>query len=220
MFLLLNQTKILWSALFLLCVLGVRRSRPQWLALLLLFISACLLTLDKVGETSVVQDWSQLPLWGVAAALLAALMSGFNAMGSEYIMRMMPQRRNAMLFTTELAVCKIVLLGVLSYYQHTQRDSEDDRGFFHGVNPKSFVLWGASALGGICVSAVSAHAGGDWKAYSLIAGLFLSGAYNYYGKDSPLSLLKLLAVGLVALSVYTFNAYPLRLAAASKSKVL
>jgi hypothetical protein len=200
-------------------VLGVQRSWPQWLALLLLFISACLLTLDKAGESTVVKDLSQLPLLGVAAALVSALLSGFNAMGSEYIMRMMPQRRNAMLFTTELAGCKILLLGVLAYYQHTQPIGDGGVGFFHGVTPRAFVLWGASALGGICVSAVSAHAGGDWKAYSLIAGLFLSGTYNYFGKDLPLSLMKLLAVGLVVLSVYTFNAFPLR-PAVGKTKVL
>jgi drug/metabolite transporter (DMT)-like permease len=117
-FLLLNQTKTVWGAVFLWLVVGQERSRGQWGALVLMFLSAMLLSYDSAsshptttaeeGAAGSLQWLLAQPLWGVLAALGAAFISGFNCMCTEYYTRMMPRKRPAMLFACELSLLKVL----------------------------------------------------------------------------------------------------------------
>lgn len=208
-FLLLNQTKTVWSAVFLWVALDVRRSRHQWLALFLLFLSACLLTYDDFLQKSSAGSEGPgmgLQLWGVAATLGAAFISGVNAMIGENLTRLTAVKRPAMLFATELAVMKIIILIAASSYSGGRTTA---RGFFDGVEAKSFVLFTMYAMGGICVALLVSNAGGDWKGYSLIAGLCISSVYGYAFKHVAFGPIKLLSIAIVAISLYIYNAFPL-----------
>jgi UDP-sugar transporter A1/2/3 len=207
-FLLLNQTKILWGALFLWAVLRVQRSQLQWVALLMMFCGAISLSYDSTkkaveGSATSTGFWNQ-PVWGIAAALGSAIISGFNQMLSEYITRIQPYRRPEMLFATELAAYKIVFMSAIYYFQ-----GDHVGGFWVGMEVRPVVLLGVIAAGGICVALVNAQAGGDWKGYSLIAGLCFSSTIEFFLRsDEGISLVKVTSVLVIIFSVYIYNRFP------------
>lgn len=209
-FLLLNQTKILWGALFLWGVLGVQRSRAQWIALLMMFCGAISLSYDSTKKavestSSPVSIWNQ-PIWGIAAALGSAIISGFNQMLSEYITRIKPYRRPEMLFASELAAYKIVFMSILYYFSGAHPG-----GFWVGMELRPVILLGVIAAGGICVALVNAQAGGDWKGYSLIAGLCVSSTIEFLLRsDEGISIVKVMSVLVIIFSVYIYNRFPVK----------
>jgi UDP-sugar transporter A1/2/3 len=209
-FLLLNQTKILWGALFLWGVLGVQRSRAQWVALLMMFFGAIFLSYDstqravKSSTTDTASFWNQ-PVWGIAAALGSAVISGFNQMLSEYITRIKPYRRPEMLFASELAAYKILFMSFIYFYL----SGAHPQGFWAGMELRPVVLLAVIAAGGICVALVNAQAGGDWKGYSLIAGLCFSSTIEFFlHSDEGISLLEVASILIIISSVYIYNRFP------------
>jgi len=209
-FLVLNQTKILFGALFLWVVLRVQRSEAQWLGLFMMFVGAVMLSYDSTkeavrgsGSVSLVDQ----PVWGIAAALGAAVISGFNQMMSEYITRIKPYRRPEMLFASELAVYKIVFMTIFYF-----AGPPNERGFWVGIEARTLLLLAVVAAGGLCVALVSAQAGGDWKGYSLIAGLIFSCVMDFFfvRTDQGVHWVKLGSILIIIVSVYIYNRFPVK----------
>lgn len=119
MFNLVNQTKLIWTALFVYLVLAKPQSNMQMLALLMLMVSAVLLTAAPSDQGSSVPT----SLWsGIVPNLVAAVLSGLAAALSQYAtqspklgrcvktlhtIELMELIRSGYVFTMELCVFQV-----------------------------------------------------------------------------------------------------------------
>ena len=103
---LLNQTKLIWTAVFVLLLLKKRQTFVQWCALSLLFAAAVLLSLAKSGDEDAAKKGSYV--LGCFAALVAALLSGLASACCQWALQV--GGRDSYLFSAELgffSICAI-----------------------------------------------------------------------------------------------------------------
>ena len=115
-----NQTKFVFTAVFLFMLYGKRQSRLQVLALGMIFSAAVLLTLGKQGaasnsEPGVGGDGGESAppnslLFGYLPCALAAMLSGVASAYSENIFR--THKKNALMYSVELAGFSVLVLVV------------------------------------------------------------------------------------------------------------
>ena len=109
----LNQTKMLFTALFVYLMLGRRQSPVQCCALVLLSFSGVLVSLSE-ARASQPQSASAESFWmGIFCIVSASALSGFGGAVSEWVLQR--EQRNSYLFSCEMAVlgCLAILLSRL-----------------------------------------------------------------------------------------------------------
>lgn len=181
-FIVLNQTKTLSAALCCYLVMGRKQSLVQILSLFLLLLSALvmksLVSLDSLLSGSAplqVPDWHSAH-WakGVAPIMLASLLSGLSGALSQKDLQAKGGGRNAYLFSMELSIASICILGCsLVLSPDGKRIAED--GFWHEWTVFTWIPIFTSAMGGIIVGLVTKYVGSVRKGFALILGIFLSG---------------------------------------------
>eukprot|EP00501_MAST-03F_sp_TOSAG23-6_P002337 GSMAST32.ASY1.ANO1.2439.1 assembled CDS len=151
---LLNQTKILFTAIMLYFVLGRRQSLTQCFALVMLLISGTLLCLKEKGEANNVDGLRPNSLYyGVLPALASAVMSGTASALSQKAMQG-TGNRNAYLYTCELCGIGIcVLVFGLIVRGETILDTSQ-------LTMYSYIPIITNALGGVIIGQVIKHLGG------------------------------------------------------------
>lgn len=195
----LNQTKILWTALCCYFVMGKKQTNVQSLSLVLLLLSA--LVIEKVlcfqsimtflggGGMSLLGLSQPMQLGrrfthGVIPVLFASFLSGLagaltqkNLQGitkSNGDLSNKRQPKNTYLFSMELtAASVIVLLASLLFSSDGKMMSEN--GFFYRWTPQTMIPILTNSFGGILVGMVTKHAGSVRKGFALIFGILLSG---------------------------------------------
>uniref|UniRef100_A0A7S2YRJ9 Sugar phosphate transporter domain-containing protein n=1 Tax=Entomoneis paludosa TaxID=265537 RepID=A0A7S2YRJ9_9STRA len=142
------------------------------------------LTMDASGDSNTPQTllMSLLPAgWnaqrffdGVAPILLASFISGLAGALSQMNLQKSTGARNAYLFSMELCVASILLLGG-SLLISSDGQLILQKGFFHGWTPSTLIPIVTNAMGGIVVGLVTKYAGSVRKGFALIFGILLSG---------------------------------------------
>lgn len=201
LYLIINQTKIVWAAVLLRLLVGLMRSTLQWVALILLSFASVLYTVDfdKAGSGGFESlTWST----GACFAVVVAMLSGINQTLVERTVRFANKRRDMLLFSLELCVYKVILVMFSLMMKERTHD------WFEGMTGLTLSLFALNGLGGVCVAMVNAHAGGDWKGYVLIAGLILSGTWSCAVGLTHTTWNKLASVAVVSLSLYMYNTFP------------
>ena len=105
----LNQTKMLFAALFVYFILGRRQSPVQCFALLLLAVSGVLVSLSEAGVVNP-QRSSDNSWTGIFCIVSASALSGLGGAISEWVLQR--QQRNSYLFSCEMAVLGCAAIGV------------------------------------------------------------------------------------------------------------
>lgn len=210
LYLIINQSKTLWAALLLRFFVGVIRSEMQWIALTLLPIASLLYSLDS----HMAKHDAQLSLsslhWslGASAALGTAAFSSINQTWVEVVLRHSSNKnfkRDSLLFSFELSCYKAMMVSWWMLFE-----GKNVGLLMEGMNGWSLVLITVNGVGGLAVAMVNAHAGGDWKGYALIGGITLSGAWSYIVLDGAMTSTKFTAMCLVVVSLYCYNAFPVK----------
>ncbi|GLE02020.1 hypothetical protein PINS_up023645 [Pythium insidiosum] len=221
----LNQTKIIWTALLVYLMLRRYQSRQQIVALTILCGAAVLMTTGKSSEKKASSanapgsDGADAAFFtGAYQALIAAILS---ALAGTIIQRaLQSQKRNAYVVTIELSI-----LGELTIFLWTITTT--DNGFFskpkdptaHTNAPSGESLWAGwtimtvftlfcQAAGGVLVGFVIKHCGNVEKSFAVVAGMIITALLETQYNNKPFGMRGVIAVVMVATATIMYTLYP------------
>ena len=219
LFNLLNQTKIIFTAVMVYAFMGRRQSRAQVVALTMVLVVGVVLSLpddfsegaagnarDAAADDGVAGAY----FWyGIVPTLAAAVLSGFASGWSQRVMQG-KARRHAYLFSAELSLfSSLFLLGKMLH---------SGGGSFGSVrlriealitsNPSVWIPLATNAVGGIFVGQVIKYAGGVRKSFSVIVGIITTGLAEWMWFGEALSPKIGVCVPIVVVAMYVYATNP------------
>eukprot|EP00808_Paulinella_micropora_P027969 g28752.t1 len=217
---LLNQTKVLWTALFLYLLLGKRQSLQQISALLVLILAALLLVSPAKERHASPNELNYLAL---TASFAATVTSGVCATLVQSALQ--GKQRNSSLYNIELGLYgSLPLLGTLLWEepgsaellhsppQHTVAFVQGwGRSLLARIAGAPYSVWVpvvVSGLGGINVGLVSKYCGGIRKTFGLIGGLIVTGFARAWIYQEPMTANLFIALILTCVAIYVHSSYP------------
>ncbi|GAB9475466.1 Cmp-sialic acid transporter 5-like [Globisporangium polare] len=215
---LVNQTKLLWTALFVYLLLGKRFSVQQCGAMLVLLSAAVLLSLAKDGGDSGNRSAEKESVasfeLGLLPVLIASILSGVGAAITQRSMQL--HQRDAALVTIELSVYGSVFLvlpmlwSALSSPASLSTDSSDSlfASLLDGCDAYTLIPVVTNAFGGLLVGTVTKHVGGVLKSFALICGIAFTAFVESYVYGAVLPTEVYVAAALVAFSLFLYSSYP------------
>lgn len=204
-----NQTKMIFTALFVFLVMRRGQSRMQCVALCLLFIAAAIVTLSQTRAKEAEHNGhdSRDPRLGIACIFLASSLSGLGAAISEWALQR--AKRDSYLFSAELAALSFFAVAVnVALDLNGDGARAQAGGLFNHWDAWTFVPNLTQGLGGIVVGLITKVSGSVRKGFAVIVGLILSSFFQRWVSGTPLPSSLTVAVPLVALSVYLHASYP------------
>ncbi|GMG14651.1 unnamed protein product [Phytophthora fragariaefolia] len=212
----LNQTKIIWTALLVYVLLGRRQSPLQIVALALLCVAAVLMTASWEDEQREPEGDARATdaaaFTGMYQALLGAVLS---ALAGSIIQRALQrEKRNQYMVTVELSCLGEMTLLALALVQgglmptttgSGEGDSQDN--MWEGWTIMTLAALMCQALGGVLVGFVIRDCGNVEKSFAVVGGMGLTALLETYFNGKPFGHNALVAMALVAIStsVYTLN---------------
>lgn len=213
---LVNQTKLLWTALFVYLLLGKRFSVQQCGAMLVLLSAAVLLSLAKDNSSNRNAEKEPVASFelGLLPVLLASILSGVGAAITQRSMQL--HQRDAALVTIELSVYGSVFLvlpmlwSALSSPASLTIDSSDSlvTSLLDGCDAYTLIPVVTNAFGGLLVGTVTKHVGGVLKSFALICGIAFTAFVESYVYGAVLPTEVYVAAMLVAFSLFLYSSYP------------
>ncbi|PIA55207.1 hypothetical protein AQUCO_00800140v1 [Aquilegia coerulea] len=129
-FSMLNQTKLLFTALFTYLILRQKQSFQQMGALVLLIIAAVLLSLgESSGKGSSGNDPDQILFQGIIPVLVASVLSGMASALCQWASQV--KKRTSYLMTIEMSIVGCMCL-LASTYKSPDGEAIRRHGFFYG----------------------------------------------------------------------------------------
>ena len=209
---LLNQTKIIFTAVMVYVFMGRRQSGKQVIALAMVLVVGVVLSLpenfmdlaEATNSENNVEFWS-----GVMPTLAAALLSGVASGWSQRVMQGRA-RRHAYLFSAELSFFSAVyLLGKMIQGSGGSFDAVFSRiNVLISENPNVWIPLVTNAVGGIFVGQVIKYAGGVRKSFAVILGIITTGIAEWCWIGIPLSPKIGICVPIVVVAMYTYATNP------------
>ena len=222
---LLNQTKLIWTAVFVLVLLKRRQTAGQWCALAMLFVAAVLLSVAKSDEDGGAgrEVSGRAHLFGCAAALGAAMLSGLASACCQWALQV--GGRDSFLFSAELgffSICALFLtLGVeLATGWPAGGDAQQMLtmgSVWASLDARTMVPILVNACGGVVVGLLTKFSGSVVKSYALIAGILLSTMLQMYFGGGGLTWQSKAAAPLVVVAMYLNFAFKAKKKGGAKS---
>ncbi|KAM0936912.1 putative nucleotide-sugar transporter [Dioscorea sansibarensis] len=205
-FSILNQTKLIFTALFTYVILGHKQSHQQVGALVLLVIAAILLSVGEgSGKGSSGNNPDQVLLLGIIPVLVASVLSGLASSLCQWASQV--KKHTSYLMTVEMS-----LIGSLCLLASTHKSPDGEAirkfGFFHGWTIWTLIPVIMNAVGGILVGLVTAYAGGVRKGFVIVSALLVTALLQFVFDGKPPSHYCLLALPLVVTSIIIYQKYP------------
>lgn len=167
---LLNQTKLVFTGLFMFVFLGSKQSKQQVGALFMLLIAATLLSLGKKAPKGSEARENSFFL-GVVPILIASILSGLASTLCQWAVQV--KKRSTYLMTVEMsAIGSFVLFA--SMLQSPDGVAIKEKGFLYGWTPLTFLPVFSNAIGGILVGLVTMYAGGVKKGFVVVSALLVT----------------------------------------------
>jgi len=218
MFNLLNQTKIIFTAVCVYFVVGKRQSSMQMVALAMVLGVGIVLSLPPSKDSSPstnnadkvdMIDTTTFDLWyGVLPTLIAAFLSGIASAWSQKVMQG-KKRRSASMFSAELSFfSSMFLFGKMLSVTGNVGDVIARIQTLVAQNPNIWIPLCTNAVGGLFVGQVIKHAGGVRKSFSVMAGIIMTGAAEWFMFSTPLSVRMLFCLPIAIASMYLYATYP------------
>jgi UDP-sugar transporter A1/2/3 len=197
----LNQTKMIWSAVFLFLMLGKRQSLQQVGSLAMLTVAAVLLTTHH-GSGAAVEDSL---FYGVVPICLASITSGFATVLTQ---KPLQSGRNTYLFSAELGCYTsfILFVGIVLSPERISIVLDPLRGW----TAPTFLPALLSAAGGIVIGFVTKYAGGVRKGFAIVGGILLTAMIDVQRGRIEMEWRIWLALPLVFFSTLIHSMYPHR----------
>ena len=171
---LINQAKLLTTAVIAFLILGQRQTTRQMIALTCLFTSAVLAV--SSGESTNQVEGNRVV--GLVAVITGTCLSGFGAVMSERAVRI--SNRNSLLFSAELGLIGLVFLTCSSLWNGEWSSIQAAGGIWlEGPGSLRGLIPGVTqALGGLVIGHVTKHSGSVKKGLAVIVGLLLTAALS------------------------------------------
>lgn len=213
-FSMLNQSKLLFTALFMFLILRHRQSSYQIGALMLLLVAALLLCVGESSSrgSSPKGAHGEAILLGVLPVLVASVISGLASTLCQWASQV--KRRSSYLMTVEMSAIGTLCL-LVSMLWSPDGQSIRKHGFFYGWNFYTFVPVFTNAIGGILVGLVTTSAGGVRKGFVIVTALLVTALLQLVFEGKIPSTHTLSAMPLVLSSVIIYQRYPYK----AKSKM-
>ncbi|KAG8345340.1 putative Nucleotide sugar transporter EamA like transporter family UAA transporter family [Trypanosoma vivax] len=209
-----SQTKLLFTAVLSVLMLGRRLTPMQWVSLLVLAFGV-LLTQRQDWSVSVATHASnQRPFIGVLACLTSALSSSYATVYFEKITKTTTPSlavRNIHLstFSVPFAVASMFVVDVLPSWNNDGKNSSRKQfHFWRGYDQwLTIVLVFIHALGGLLVSAVTKYADNVVKGFATGIAVILSGILSSFIWHMPMSFSFILGSSLITFSTILYDRY-------------
>ncbi|GAB9464078.1 hypothetical protein Gpo141_00001519 [Globisporangium polare] len=227
----LNQTKIIWTALLVYLMLRRYQSRQQILALTILCAAAVLMTTSsskpssKEGGDKANGITDAAFFTGAYQALIAAILS---ALAGTIIQRALQnQKRNAYVVTIELSVLgELTILlwsltsgvGLMSkpnastevhgLTTHNTSGHDSSVGMWDGWTVMTFFTLLCQATGGMVVGFVIKYCGNVEKSFAVVFGMIITALLENRYNGKPFGERGLIAIAMVAASTVMYTMYP------------
>jgi len=185
----LNQTKLLWTAAFVVLRKQRQFTFREWVALTMILLASVLTACD--GDALRAE-----PYWGrcqgIACACLAAMCSAFGAVLTE---EALVKGRDPFLLSAELALGGLGTLFVTFPFTMLEQGTAER---FYGWTWATLLPLFTHAGGGILVGIVTKHLGSVNKAILMVVSLLLTGTLKVLIDHRLPSVPSMLSIGLVA----------------------
>lgn len=205
-FSMLNQTKLLFTALFMFVILRHRQSTHQIGALMLLLCSALLLCIGEGKSGGSRKEAHEKAFFlGVIPVLAASVISGLASTLCQWAAQV--KKRSSYLMTVEMSSIGTACL-LISMLWSPDGENIRKHGFFSGWTPLTFVPVFTNAIGGILVGLVTSAAGGVRKGFVIVSALLITALLQLIFDGTPPSLYTLYSMPMVVSSVIIYQRYP------------
>ncbi|GMI98059.1 REPRESSOR OF CYTOKININ DEFICIENCY 1 [Hibiscus trionum] len=207
-FSMLNQTKILFTALFTFIILRQRQSIHQIGALFLLILAAVLLSIGEgSSKASSSGDPEQILFYGIVPVLVGSVLSGLASSLCQWASQV--KKHSSYLMTIEMSI-----VGCLCLLASTSKSPDGEairrHGFFYGWTPLTVIPVVTNALGGILVGLITTLAGGVTKGFVIVSALLVTAMLQFLFEGKPPSTYSLVALPLIISSISIYQKYPYR----------
>ncbi|OQR87431.1 CMP-sialic acid transporter 5-like [Achlya hypogyna] len=199
---LINQTKLLWTAVFVYLLLHKPFSVQQCGAMVMLVVASVLLSGGNADDADVDAALTMDRFYyGYVPVVGASVLSGVGAALTQQSLQ--THGRDASVVTMELCVYgALFLVANLVASPGAVVD-------LTGWTPYTLIPVVTNAMGGLLVGTVTQLAGGIMKSYALIGGILLTGIVEAALSDAAvLSPRVYIATALVIASMYIYSMYP------------
>nr|GEV33257.1 CMP-sialic acid transporter 5 [Tanacetum cinerariifolium] len=202
-FSMLNQTKLIFTALFTYMILRQKQSIQQIGALFILILAAVLLS---IGEGSRKDYGSgnadEVVLYGIVPVLIASVLSGLASALCQWASQV--KKHSSYLMTVEMSMVGSLCL-LASTYKSPDGEAMRQHGFFYGWTPFTMIPVFINAVGGILVGLVTSYAGGVRKGFVIVSALLVTALLQFVFDGEPPSLFCLFALPLVTMSISIYQ---------------
>eukprot|EP01105_Mastigella_eilhardi_P021326 TRINITY_DN5159_c0_g1_i2.p1 TRINITY_DN5159_c0_g1~~TRINITY_DN5159_c0_g1_i2.p1 ORF type:complete len:302 (+),score=64.52 TRINITY_DN5159_c0_g1_i2:41-946(+) len=164
----LNQTKLLWTAMFSYLILGKKQTFHQMIALGILFLSALILA---VGEAEAAMTAGVSLFSGVLPAAMAALLSAFAGTLCEVALK--KRGKNVLTYSAELGAFTALSILPVAYMTGGARATSMATMLTSGWDLKAVIPVLTNLLGGVLSGVVTKMHGATAKAKAAVAGMVL-----------------------------------------------
>lgn len=212
---LLNQTKTIWSAIFVYILMGKRQSIQQMAALGIICMCGARLSMISAKENSSSDNHSFW--WGVIPLLLASACSGLAGGLSQRVLQ--HNNRSSLIYSIELSFyINFFLLQATTLASGFAAASEAQNagGFFRSWTPSTCIPILTNASGGLIVGLVTKHAGAVQKGFAVVGGIIITAVLRTLVLDEDLAVDVWIALPLVISAVVLYGRYPAKPRASQK----
>ncbi|CAA2933841.1 CMP-sialic acid transporter 5 [Olea europaea subsp. europaea] len=207
-FSMLNQTKLIFTALFTYLILRQKQSIQQYGALLVLIIAAILLSIGEGSSKAYSTSNPDIIFRGIVPVLVASVLSGLASALCQWASQV--KKHSSYLMTVEMSVIGSVCL-LASAYKSPDGIAIRQYGFFYGWTPLTWIPVILNAIGGILVGLVTTYAGGVRKGFVIVSALLVTALLQFIFDGKPPSPYCLVALPMVITSISIYQKYPYKL---------
>lgn len=217
-FTIMNQLKILTTALFSVLMLGKSLSTPKWRALFLLILGAVLvqyknMTSDDANASphpnSEYKEYSPetyRSATGIGAVLLSVSLSGFSGIYFEWVLKKQPvegERPSIWELNFQLSLYGIALAITRCLTSHY--DFVLEKGLFHGFSFVTVLICLSNAFGGILVALTVKHADTIVKGFATSGAIILSSLFGFLLLGDHLDTIFCIGACVVVISIMNYQ---------------
>ena len=215
LFNLLNQTKIVFTAIMVYVLMGKKQTFGQCLALLMLMLTGIMLSLPK-SDPNIGHEKQQETdfMYGIVPCFAACVCSGFASAYSQMVMSG-KAKRHAYLFSAELSFLSALVLLITNVvtlnFSTVAESTVGQSTWSYVLNLEGMTLYVlipllTNASGGIFVGQVTKHAGSVRKIFCVVCGIITTAVSKFLYFNKPLTSDVYVAMPLVFVSLYLYNA--------------
>ncbi|XAR73384.1 hypothetical protein NMG60_11007336 [Bertholletia excelsa] len=207
-FSILNQTKLIFTALFTYVILRQKQSIQQIGALSLLVMATVLLSIGEgssKGSTSSNPD--QILYYGIIPVMVASVLSGLASALCQWASQV--KKRSSYLMTVEMSSIGSLCL-LASTFESSDGEAIRKHGFLYGWTPLTLIPVISNALGGILVGLFTSRVGCVQKGFVIVSSLLVTALLQFIFDGKPPSWYYLVALPLVISSISIYQKYPYR----------